>query len=128
MARKGERVTFSSTHVENIRAAARARAQRGANNPNWKGGVTVGSDGRVFVYCPGHPEAKHLGGGAYALRYRLVAAEMLGRPLNDDEVVHHINGDPGDDRPGNLLVLPSQAEHARIEIVHRERDETGRLR
>lgn len=50
-------------------------------------------------------------GGKPMYRYRAVAEEMLGRPLRPGEQVHHINGDPTDDRPENLEVL-SAKEHA----------------
>lgn len=48
--------------------------------------------------------------------------EHLKRPLRDDEVVHHINGDKTDNRVENLAVM-SQSEHAQIHFrrkrVHR---------
>ena len=42
--------------------------------------------------------------------HRLAMAELLGRPLLKDEMVHHINGDRGDNRKENLIIL-GQSEH-----------------
>lgn len=51
--------------------------------------------------------------------HRVVAEQKIGRPLEKGEVVHHINGDKLDNRPENLMVLPSQAEHARLHNLER---------
>ena len=51
--------------------------------------------------------------------HRIVAEQILGRPLRKGEVVHHINRDKRDNRPENLMIFPSQAEHARW---HKEHD------
>lgn len=55
--------------------------------------------------------------------HRAVAEQMLGRRLLPGEVVHHINRDKRDNRPENLMIFASQAEHAKW---HKEHDTEGR--
>ena len=43
--------------------------------------------------------------------HRVIAEQMIGRPLEQGEVVHHRDGDILNNDPSNLEVLPSQAEH-----------------
>ena len=50
--------------------------------------------------------------------HRVVAAQMLGRNLLPGEVVHHIDGDIRNNRPENLMVFSSQAEHAKWHKEH----------
>lgn len=46
--------------------------------------------------------------------HRVVAEQILGRPLRKGEVVHHIDGDKRNNSPENLRIFESQAEHARF--------------
>ena len=45
--------------------------------------------------------------------YRGVMAAQIGRLLHPDELVHHVNEDPSDDRPENL-VLTTRRDHPRL--------------
>ncbi|MBS5267505.1 MAG: HNH endonuclease [Clostridiales bacterium] len=44
--------------------------------------------------------------------HRVIAEQMLGRPLKKGEVVHHIDGDKRNNKPENLMVFDNQSEHA----------------
>lgn len=43
-------------------------------------------------------------------QHRLIVEKLIGRRLNFNEVVHHVNGDPTDNSPENLKVM-SRKEH-----------------
>lgn len=81
----------------------------GKDHPHWQGGRRTASlGGYVRIYAPDHPRAV---GGAVA-EHQLVAEKTLGRFLNRDEVVHHINGKKDDNRPENLEVC-LRSEHVK---------------
>lgn len=45
--------------------------------------------------------------------HRIAAEKKLGRPLKPGEVVHHIDENKRNNDPANLIIFPSQREHAR---------------
>lgn len=51
--------------------------------------------------------------------HRTVAEQKIGRPLKPGEVVHHIDGNKENNDPENLIVISSQAEHARLHAAER---------
>lgn len=112
-AQRGKKRTFSVLHKKNISLARKksrkARGWRTSTNGylQFTRGYFVGMD----------------------LHY-LIAAMMLGRPLDDDEVVHHIDGNKVNNHPSNLEVL-TKSEHARVHAIDRNktrgRDGSGRF-
>ena len=73
---------------------------RRGNGLGWK------EDGYWYVSIHGRKIALH----------RWVTEQMLGRTLSADEVVHHVDGDPLNNDPDNLVVL-TRAEHARLHRI-----------
>lgn len=70
----------------------------------------VSDHGYVKVLVPDHPRSDRYG---YYYEHRLVAERKLGRLLDEDEIVHHINEDKQDNRWENLKVVEGNAEHFR---------------
>lgn len=75
-----------------------------------------------------HPHGRGTGAKSYVKegrrhQHRVIAErEILGRPLRDGEVVHHEDHNKKNNDPRNLIVFPSQAEHARHHnLGHTER-------
>lgn len=50
--------------------------------------------------------------------HRIVAEQILGRPLKPGEVVHHIDRNKRNNNPNNLMVFASQREHAEWHAKH----------
>jgi hypothetical protein len=81
----------------------------GSDNPNWRGGKSLTSNGYMLIRVGvGHRMADVRG---YAYEHRLVMSEVIGRPLLPTEQVHHVNGDKTDNRPENLELCRSFSEH-----------------
>jgi hypothetical protein len=80
--------------------------RKGEKSQKWKGGFYL-HHGYVMVHSPEHPKADQDG---YVLEHRLVMEHKLGRLLEKNEHVHHINYDRTDNRLENLVVL-SPSEH-----------------
>ena len=75
---------------------------RGADHGSWKGGrVKIGNYVGVYVE-PNDPMFCMAHNAGYVLEHRLIMARALGRPLTDDETVHHIDGDTSHNRLPNL--------------------------
>ncbi len=67
-------------------------------------------EGYIQIYKPKSPSARENG---YAPKHRVVAEKMLGRPLSNNEVVHHKDGNKTNNRKSNLKVMTKE-EHFKL--------------
>ena len=79
---------------------------KGKKNPNWTGGE-LRHKGYVYVYAPDHPRPTIT---RYVKRARLVMEKYIGRILESEEQIHHLNQIRDDDRIENLEIV-SLSEH-----------------
>ena len=94
----------------------------GGKNNMWNGGRSVTRHGYVLVRVGMNHHLADVRG--YAYEHRVVAEKKVGRRLVSGEQIHHMNGDRGDNRPENLEVVGSIAEHR---VLHRKRTSIRRL-
>jgi HNH endonuclease len=90
-------------------------AGKGTRNHRWSGGRVNNGRGYVLVHAAGHPRENR---GGYVFEHILVAEKALGRYLPEGAVLHHVNGDPADNRPENLVICPDQGYH---QTLHRRK-------
>lgn len=102
----------SSTRVYQLLREYGLQARSGHLQPKpWRRLARVRFSGYWMLYRPEHPHADKRG---RVMEHRLVMEEQLGRYLQPEEVVHHMNHVRDDNRPENLMVLPDQSVHMRL--------------
>lgn len=76
----------------------------GKRPPNYKGPRLIDS-GYVYIEVPDRPKKVR--------EHRYLMEQMIGRPLGDNEHVHHIDGDSLNNDPENLQLITA-SEHASL--------------
>lgn len=78
---------------------------------NWKGGRIKDHRGYILQILDYHPHFTQVG---YVFEHRLVIEKEIGRYLQSEEVVHHINGVRDDNRIENLICFVNNSVHKRF--------------
>ena len=89
------------------------------DNPAWKGGCKINTEGYVFVKNWKHPFCDKHG---YIREHRFVVEKVLGRYLKPKERVHHINKIRTDNRIENLVLLKNNRAHIKFTIIQEGMD------
>lgn len=85
------------------------------NGLNGYGHTKVHNGGYLLAYVPKHPNAHKDG---YVMLHTVIMEQKLGRYLNDDEVVHHINHNRKDNRIENLQLMKKK-DHMSMHMKER---------
>lgn len=78
---------------------------RGHHHARWR---YVDDSGHVRLYAPWHPNASSSG---HVFEHVVVAVRALRKPLPPAAEVHHVNEDPADNRPSNLVICEDHTYH-----------------
>lgn len=85
------------------------------NGLNGYGHTKSHNRGYTLAYAPKHPNAHKDG---YVMLHTVLMERKIGRYLNDDEVVHHINHNRSDNRIENLALM-NKHEHCAMHMKER---------
>ena len=88
---------------DSIRIATEKRNFKGKNNPAYKNGKTITTQGYIRLNIEGRIN-----------EHRYVMEKHLGRSLNEGEVIHHIDGNKLNNNINNLKLCKNQSEHSKI--------------
>jgi len=102
--RKG--IKHSSVTKRKISESRTGKSLR-ENHPNWKGGIRKAL-GYTMILNSEHPFASKSG---YVMEHRLIMEEYLGRYLNPDETIHHIDFNKSNNDINNLYLFESDSKH-----------------
>lgn len=99
-----------------IKAGAQIRHRGDKSGPDshhWKGGRHATKGGYILLYAPEHPRASQ----KYVYEHILVWEQHHKRLLPDGWLVHHLNGVPSDNHPGNLVGKPKGKHSGKVLLL-----------
>jgi hypothetical protein len=80
----------------------------GEKAAHWKGGRAKGGNGHIYIHTPAHPYANKQG---YVMEHRLVKEKEIGRYLEPQEIVHHIDLNKKNNGSENLHLCKDTSDH-----------------
>jgi DNA-binding transcriptional MerR regulator len=110
---RGKRRVFTDQHKERIRSARLSYGEKHAV------GLSLKPSG--YIEITRGPEKGRS-------QHRVIAEQILGRPLEPGEHVHHIDGDRSNNDPANLQVMTAAEHaslHAKAHVINRRRNQNG---
>jgi hypothetical protein len=105
---------------------ATSKAHAGKQGCNWKGGRIKDKNGYILLWIPDHPNASSGNRKQYVFEHRYVMAEYLGRPLTNNEFVHHKNAIKDDNHIENLELLTKRVHRGIVCCPHCQKEFTIR--
>jgi len=84
----------------------RSRMRRGKKHPSWRGGKTKNRDGYILVNVE----------GKYIKQSLLVVEKAIGKGRPAGSIIHHVDGDKGNDSNNNLVLCEDNNYHS---LIHR---------
>lgn len=92
---------------------------------NFHAGYTIDKTGYMMIYRPNHPNCDCKG---YMQEHRLIMEQHLGRHLEPEEIVHHIDWDVSNNHIDNLHLFKNNSEHRKYHAFLRKSiiDELGK--
>jgi hypothetical protein len=107
--KKGQHYSLSTEFKKGIQNNPNSPCKKGncrEKSISWKGGRRFHSLGYIEIYH-NNPNRKD----KYILEHRYVMEQHIGRPLNANETVHHIDENRSNNSIDNLMLFPNKSAH-----------------